>query len=140
MSSYEYKFWKKIVLDFKTGCWNWVGKPDVGGYCRWVVGNKNILVHRSSFELFKGKIMEGLQIDHLCRNTKCVNPNHLEAVTARTNVLRSNNRAANQHRQTRCIRGHLLYGENLRIRDDGSRQCITCQKFRRRRYFIKNKK
>ena len=58
-------------------------------------------------------------------NTSCVNPEHLEAVTPRMNVLRSNNPMSLQAKQTHCIHGHPLSGYNLMITKKG-RQCRTC--------------
>lgn len=75
-------------VDASTGCWNWTGPigNQRSGYGRcgkhWA--------HRVSFVHFKGLIPDGLQIDHLCRNARCVNPDHLEAVTGTENCRRGN--------------------------------------------------
>jgi len=81
------KIINKIKKD-KKGCWNWLGKLNSGGYGLLGWNRKVIRAHRYFYEYYKGKIPKGLQIDHLCRNRGCVNPNHLEAVTCQTNVLR----------------------------------------------------
>lgn len=70
-------------------CWLWTGKTATGKYAGLHVGVKadgetikrRISVHRLSYEAFKGPIPVGLEIDHLCRNKRCYNPDHLEAVT-----------------------------------------------------------
>ncbi len=58
--------------------------------------------HRVVYVYLRGEIPEGLQLDHLCRVKHCVNPDHLEPVTAQQNVLRSNNAAAIKARRTAC--------------------------------------
>lgn len=115
-------------------CWIWNGAHQKEGYGRFFIrtlGGKNILrgSHRVSYELFKGEIPKGYQIDHLCRNTRCVNPDHLEAVTPRVNVLRSNNITAIQSRKTHCLRDHLLDSINTHIKN-GHRKCRTCDRER----------
>jgi hypothetical protein len=77
----------KISID--GDCWNWTGAKNNKGYGAVTNGKGGtMLAHRKSFEVTKGEIPSGLQIDHRCRNTSCVNPNHLDAVTAKENVRR----------------------------------------------------
>jgi hypothetical protein len=68
-------------------CWEWCGSR-WDRYGRFYVHSRAVSAHRIAFEHFVGPIADGLDIDHLCRNTFCVNPRHLEAVTASLNVLR----------------------------------------------------
>ena len=98
-------------------CWEWTGRLNASGYG--VV--TSVFVHRTLYELFSGPIPEGLQIDHLCRNKRCANPTHLEAVTRSENVRRSPRIGP-----AMCKRGHSEW----RTRSDGSRQCIPCAKSR----------
>jgi hypothetical protein len=86
------------------------------------------LAHRFSYELCNDKIPKGLTIDHLCRVTFCVNPNHLEAVTMRTNTLRGISPVASNAKKTHCKKGHTLEGDNLFITRKGGRVCKTCKK------------
>ena len=74
------RFWSKV--EFTDSCWLWTGAIDGGGYgCFWVVpGSKQDKAHRIAYELFKRPIPAGLEVGHLCRVRRCVNPEHLEAV------------------------------------------------------------
>lgn len=101
-------------------CWTWVGAASSGRYGCVGHDGRSVLTHRRSYELLVGPIPTGLQIDHLCRNTLCCNPAHLEPVTARTNVLRA-------LRQTSCVRGHEYTPENTIWKKEGTqRNCRTC--------------
>jgi hypothetical protein len=122
----------KIDIDINTGCWNWRGNLNNKGYGYLNSHGKHYLAHRISYELFVGEIPEGLTIDHLCRNRRCVNPSHLEPVTLRENILRGENFTAYQARQTHCKRGHPLFGSNLYISLQGNRRCRTCDKMHQR--------
>lgn len=78
--------------------------------------------HRAMFELVNGPVPDGLDLDHLCRNTLCVNPDHLEPVTRRENVLRGEGRSAQNARRTTCLHGHeLTFTKNRR-----RRFCVIC--------------
>jgi len=74
---------------YKTPCWVWQrAKGSRDGYGRKGVGRRVLLAHRVYFERVRGPIPKGLQLDHLCRVRACVNPDHLEPVTSKTNVRR----------------------------------------------------
>lgn len=76
------------------GCWVWNGTRTRAGYATMSVECKTVYVHRWAYEHFVGPIPKGLELDHLCRNTRCVNPDHLEPVTHA-----ENNRRAVPHRK-----------------------------------------
>lgn len=108
-------------------CWIWKGGKFESGYGYFNYNYKLVRSHRMSYMLFKGKIPEELQLDHLCRNKLCVNPQHLEAVTQRINNLRSNSFSGVNARKTHCKRGHKLSGSNLLINKKGFRNCRKCE-------------
>lgn len=76
---------------YDTPCWIWQLATDKGGYgLTWAVGGIGKCAHRVYYERHVGPIPEGLQLDHLCRVHSCVNPAHLEPVTAAVNSQRGN--------------------------------------------------
>lgn len=99
-----------FVAEPNSGCWLWFKALNNKGYG--VIGRPGssagtMYAHRYSYELHRGSIPQGLVLDHKCRTPSCVNPDHLEAVTQRENVLRGNNSA--QTRTGHCKLGHVLY-------------------------------
>jgi hypothetical protein len=107
--AYE-RFIEKV--DKTENCWNWTASKKKKGYGQF----DETLAHRWSYEYYKGSIPDGLQIDHLCKNTSCVNPDHLEAVTLKENLRR-------QHGEPKlyCPSGHHKSWVNGRWR------CYDCQ-------------
>lgn len=76
------------IVDEATGCWNWQLSLDHHGYGTVCVKGKRTGAHRFIYEQANGPIPEGMSLDHLCRNPRCVNPAHLEPVTQAENVRR----------------------------------------------------
>jgi len=102
------------LVDKSTGCWLWLASRFSSGYAQFKAAGKNHRAHRFSYRAFKGEIPKGLTLDHLCRVKHCVNPEHLEPVTAAENNRRIPKEAV-------CKRGHA--------RIPGSRRCLTCSTF-----------
>lgn len=86
------RFWPKVRVT--EGCWEWVGSVAPNGYGRFRAGDDNRLAHRVSYEFFNGELPAWLTVDHLCANKRCVNPDHLEAVTLTENLRRQRERVA----------------------------------------------
>jgi hypothetical protein len=80
----EKRFWAKV--DKSGDCWEWTRKVSPAGYGSIWHGDRMQLAHRVSYEMTNGQIPSNLVIDHKCHNTKCVNPDHLQAVTQKQNL------------------------------------------------------
>lgn len=121
---------RRVTVD-DNGCWNWQGSKNPKGYGNIGIHGKVQLTHRVSYTVHVGDIPDGLQLDHLCRNTSCCNPEHLEPVTPTEHARRSIE-ATKDH----CKHGHPLSGDNLivRIRANGQRHrvCRECKRLARR--------
>jgi HNH endonuclease len=129
----EDRFWSLVLV--VENCWEWLGSDNGRGYGKFVVGRKHALAHRWAYEHFKGPIPAGLTIDHLCRNRRCVNPDHMEVVTMRTNLMRGDAPSAINARKTHCRHGHELAPENVYLSSNG-RACRACVLAgQRRRYY-----
>ena len=126
-------------IEKTDSCWNWKGGLNTKGYGEYWDGQRMVRAHRFVFEKFKEKIPKDLQLDHLCRNPSCVNPEHLEIVTNKENIRRGENHVAKKMAQTNCIKGHKLNGLNLYITPSGHRRCKICQRDRYNK-FMEGKK
>lgn len=102
----EKRFFSYVFKNPDTKCWEWLNAANTQGYGRFYYGNFTEKAHRFSYELKYGKITDGLQIDHLCRNRMCVNPDHLESVTLNVNVMRGMGVCAQNARKNHCPYGH----------------------------------
>lgn len=120
----------RVTID-EGGCWVSSYSKLPSGYAKMAAFGKLEYVHRVAYEAWKGAIPDGLQIDHLCRNTSCCNPEHLEAVTPRVNVLRAPKSFAHVcAKKTHCPKGHPYSGHNLVIHKSGGRRCRECNRQR----------
>lgn len=121
----EERFWEKVQ---KTeGCWLWTGAINTNGYPALTEPGhrgRQVRAHRYAYELLVGPIPEGMQIDHLCEVKRCVNPQHLEPVTAEVNSMRY------RGKKTHCKHGHPLDGwRRLCVHGEYKvrRYCTTCR-------------
>jgi len=120
----QQRFWKHVS---KTeGCWQWLGWT-TRGHGRFKIGLQRYAAHRLAYTWAKGKIPNGLTLDHKCRNRGCVKPDHLEPVTVVENVLRGESVPAKNARKTTCVRGHALKGHNASYREYAGRTERRCR-------------
>ena len=132
----------KYEVGDESACWPWKGFYNHKGYGRFQVNGHTISAHRAVYESLIGPVPEGLTLDHLCRNRACVNPQHLEPVTNKVNVLRGTGLCATNAKKMNCPRGHPYSGNNLIIktyhgnsktkRVGVERMCRECKSIRNR--------
>lgn len=112
-------------------CWEWVGAAFQNGYGAFWIDGKTTGAHRASYQIHIGEIPQGLEIDHLCKNIKCVNPKHLEVVTKSVNQRRSTSPTGLNAAKTECRNGHPYTEENTyrSLKNDRpARSCRTCRR------------
>jgi len=114
----------KVVFS-DSGCWEWQGAK----YPTFYIAGKYIQAYRFAYNLrHRYQVPQPFEMDHLCRNPRCINPDHLEPVTHRENVARGISPNALNIRKTHCSRNHPLSGDNLHIRPKGNRRCLACER------------
>lgn len=137
------QFYKKIDKNGSNGCWIWTASIS-GRYGQFNLNGSMYRAHRISYELAVGTIPEDMDIDHLCENTHCVRPEHLEAVTQKENCRRyianhpekfsgkprkqyqrKRSYSDYERNRTHCPQGHLLDSHNI-YTHQGRRRCKRC--------------
>lgn len=132
-------------LTYDHGCWTWTAKAQTNGYGaiqRGKAGEGVVRTHRAAYQLLVAPIPDGLHLDHLCRNTLCCNPMHLEPVTPAENLRRSaakEGRAAQAARITSCPRGHAYTSENIKEGNGNRRACRECARIYQRAYMARKR-
>lgn len=139
------RFWSKVN---KSGdCWLWIAGRSAQGYGKFfyskgINGQKNLQAHRISYLLKNGELINGLVIDHVCKNTSCVNPMHLRQVTHRFNTVdNSISPVANNARRTHCACGVELSIKNIipnLYKKHGWRHCVFCNRKKIQKYRLKD--
>jgi hypothetical protein len=130
------KFIRYTKVNQETGCWDWIGHKFSNGYAYGCFnGKRSILVHRWSYEHFRGKISNNLHCHHICYNRACVNPYHLELRTNKDNVLddSSASLALKNKNKTHCKHGHEFTKNNTYTSKEGWRRCRTCHNITERK-------
>lgn len=125
-------FWNRCIPEPMSGCWLWIGTIDKGGYgsANWNIGGRRVqTAYRIAYTVLVGEYQEDLELDHLCRNTLCVNPAHLEPVTQLINLMRSNAPSALNARKEAC---GVCGGELVDERPGDPNTWRRCRKCRRR--------
>lgn len=122
--------WRQFfTVGESTECWLWRGSKTADGYGHFNALRKHHLAHRGVYNLLKGEIPPGMQLDHLCRTRLCVNPNHMEVVTQQENIRRGKT-GENMRSRTHCRRGHEYNEENTAHprKNPKWRDCKLCRK------------
>lgn len=130
---------------YKNKCWIWTGgycgTMGRGGYGNFTEFGKKILCHRWFFEQFIKKLEPNQHIHHLCEQTRCCNPWHLQPLSPGEHNLIGNGSPAINARKTHCKYGHPLSGDNLVIeKPQMRRQCRICNNRRALEKYYRNKK
>lgn len=134
--SLSVRFEEKYIPEPMSGCWLWTASIHKNtGYGQ--IGQSGgrglrpIEAHRAAWQLYRGEIPIGFDIDHRCRNRSCVNPDHLEPKTRRANILAGIGIPSVNAAKTHCKQGHAFTVENTYtyvLRGNAQRQCRTCRR------------
>lgn len=122
------RFWSHVDKGEPTACWLWKLSVTLkrGGYGQFRCEGKTLRAHKVAYELAVGPVPDGLVLDHICRNPRCVNPAHLDPVPHAENTRRGMAPSAVSKRTNRCARGHGFTAASTYIRPSGKRECRVC--------------
>ena len=133
ITTFSWSFDRRVmrrVTKTDAGCWQWNGSTTRNGYGQLRIGGKHWMAHRFSYNELVGKIPDGKDLDHLCRNRRCVNPKHLEPVTRSVNLARGDT-GKFKKRRVHCYRGHLWTKETTILSTVSGgrikRECKVCR-------------
>ena len=131
---------RRSIQEPNSGCWIWMLSDGGHGYPQGsfpqATGQRVSLAHRMSYNAFNGDIPDGYEVDHLCRNRSCVNPNHLEAVTKHANRARQMGKKVDADHS--ASDGCSTCGTEYRV-VSGNLQCPKCRKDALRRYNLRKR-
>lgn len=132
------RVWASISED-GAGCWNWTRDMRSNGYGQITIAGRSQNAHRAVYELLVEPVPTGMHLDHLCRNRRCVKPEHMEVVTPRENAVRGY-----YGQKQFCVQGHPYKGDNLYVsyrKETGypKRGCKTCRRAAVRKSHHKSK-
>lgn len=112
-----------------AACWEWTGACSERGYGLVTSflrsGLGKFYAHRVAYTILIGEPDSTHHLDHLCRNPKCVNPDHIQAVPPKVNILRGVGIGKRNSLRTHCAQGHELTPDNL-TGDKSRRRCKIC--------------
>lgn len=119
------KRWHAIAIPQENGCIHPRNSPRSDGYVQVMIFGGSIKAHRLAYLAFKGAIFEA-DIDHLCRNPTCFNPDHLQQVSHYENLARGNTNVRPYSQRIECSEGHEFTPANSWISPRGKRFCVAC--------------
>ncbi len=120
------RFWEKVAPADADHCWLWTASLNTSGYGQFMLNGRPQRAHRIAYELLRAEIPDGLQIDHLCRVRRCVNPWHLDPVPNAVNAERARPYRAVRQLKQHCPSGHAYSPENTYSDPRGHRRCREC--------------
>jgi hypothetical protein len=126
--------WDRFADKIDAGvCMEWTGAI-TNGYGRFQFERKCWLAHRWVWTQLFGPIPDDMTVDHICRNTRCVDPSHLRLLPMYDNIMAGYATSAVNRRKTHCNEGHEFTPENTHIKPSGHRVCLTCKRAYERQY------
>jgi len=123
-------FWAKVRIE--DGCWIWMAALTPNGYPIFNHDGKTRSAYVFAFDRLVGEDRDGMDLDHTCRRRACVNPDCLDVVTHRVNLLRGETIVATNARKTHCVHGHSL--AEAYVDKHGVRHCRACTARRTREH------
>jgi hypothetical protein len=118
------RLWSKVEVG---DCWRWTGSTQGAGYGQFWYTDRLYTAHRLIRQQLVRDVIPTLDLDHLCRNRLCVNPDHLEPVTFLENLRRGESPMAKNARKVECVHGHPLTPGNVYPLRRGGKECRTCR-------------
>lgn len=118
---------RRVTRDAASGCWLFTGYLNNDGYGHIAVEGRFFGAHRLSYELARGPIPDGLHLDHLCKTRNCVNPDHLEPVTAHENWRRGASPTLANSLKVECVNGHEFDVANTYVDTSRGRDVRVCR-------------